>query len=100
MSIGVSVGLCSAMGLLFGTAHMTLPFLLLGRNILHGTKEKLNIFEGMQLNTVALEVPHCKDQRLCSAMELLFGTAHMTLLFLLLGRNILHGKRLNIFESK
>lgn len=34
MSIGVSVGLCSAMGLLFGTAHMTLPFLLLGKNIL------------------------------------------------------------------
>ena len=30
MSIGVSVGLCSAMGLLFGTAHMALPFLLLG----------------------------------------------------------------------
>ena len=33
MSIGVSVGLCSAMGLLFGTAHMTLPFLLLGKAI-------------------------------------------------------------------
>ena len=32
MSIGVSVGLCSAMGLLFGSAHMTLPFLLLGKN--------------------------------------------------------------------
>ncbi|XP_046844152.1 patched domain-containing protein 3-like isoform X2 [Xenia sp. Carnegie-2017] len=30
MSIGVSIGLCSAIGLLFGTAHLTLPFLLLG----------------------------------------------------------------------
>ncbi|XP_028413011.1 patched domain-containing protein 3-like [Dendronephthya gigantea] len=30
MSIGVAVGLCSAMGLLFGSAHLTLPFLLLG----------------------------------------------------------------------
>ena len=31
MSIGVSIGLCSAIGLLFGTAHLTLPFLLLGK---------------------------------------------------------------------
>jgi hypothetical protein len=38
MSIGVSVGLCSAMGLLFGTAHMTLPFLLLGK--IHYTENK------------------------------------------------------------
>lgn len=39
MSIGVSVGLCSAMGLLFGTAHMTLPFLLLGEDKFNVTRQ-------------------------------------------------------------
>lgn len=31
LSIGVSMGLSSAFGLLYGPAHSTLPFLLLGK---------------------------------------------------------------------
>ncbi len=30
LSVGVSMGLCSAFGLFYGPAHTTLPFLLLG----------------------------------------------------------------------